>query len=153
MKVFILLFSCLLASPVFAGSIKESEVPAKVKAYVTTHYPQATAIKWDFEKDEGVYEAEFKINDLEYKLEITPEGSLYASKEDILVSALPAAVTKYIETTYPGYKIVGANKKVKDKKIVLDVGIKGKDTSGRSRYHNIYFDGEGNLLSSTRGRR
>lgn len=148
MKVFILLFSCLLASPVFAGSIKESEVPAKVKAYVTTHYPQATAIEWDYEKDEGVYEAEFRINRLEYKLEITPEGVLYASKEDLLVSALPASVTKYIETTYPGYKILGANKKVKGKKVIFDVGIKGKDTSGRSRYRNIYFDGEGNLLNT-----
>lgn len=146
MKVFIFLLSCLLASPVFAGSIKESQVPVKVKAYVATYYPQATAIEWDYEKDEDIYEAEFKINRLEYKLEITPEGILHASKEDIPVSALPAAVTKHIETTYPGYKIVGANKKVKGKKVVFDVGIKGKDASGRSRYRNIYFDGEGNLL-------
>lgn len=146
MKMYLFLIACFLGGSVFAGNIKESAVPAKVKAYVTAHYPAATGMEWDYDDDDNVYEAEFKIKGLEYKLEITPEGVLYASKEDLAVSALPETITAYIGQNYPDYRILGANKKMKAGKVTYDVGIKGKNSHGQTRHHNIYFNEKGEVI-------
>lgn len=148
MRTFILLiivFFC--SSQVFAGDIKDSSVPAKVKMYVTNHFPKASGIEWDFKKDDNLYEAEFRIDGLEYKLKITPEGLLHASKEDVKIELLPKAAVDYIRKEYAGYKILGANKKVKSGKTVYDVGVKGKNSLGHTRHYNLYFDENGKFIS------
>lgn len=146
MKIYLFLIACILCGSVFAGNIKESAVPAKMKAYLTAHYPDATGTEWDFDDDDNVYEAEFKIKGLEYKLEITPEGVLHASKEDLAVSALPESINAYIRQNYPDYRILGANKKMKGGKVTYDVGIKGKNSYGQTRHHNIYFNEKGEVI-------
>lgn len=149
MKTNLFILSTLLAffnTPVSAGNIKEREIPLKVRTYLGSHFPKAVHVKWDFEKDEEVYEAEFKIDDLKYKLEITPTGTLHASKEDVRVSSLPGSIVEYIRSNYPDYQILGANKKVQDNTVTYDIGIKGRDSYGRTRYRNIYFDEQGKLL-------
>ena len=184
MKYIVLFIAYLFCTPTFAGSIKETAVPAKVKNYVMSyflyvfrpinnymfhitafingssnhnamqlfheimsHYPKAQSIDWDFEDDDNLYEAKFKIDKLKYKLQITPDGRLHASKEDVLISTLPKLIPQYIREHYAGYKILGANKKVFGNKITYDVGIKGKNAQGNTRHYNVYFDSKGNKIS------
>ena len=128
MRYTIILIAYLFCTSTFAGSIKEEAVPAKVKNYVINHYPKARSIDWDFEDDDNLYEAKFKIDQLKYKLQITPDGRLHTSKEDVLISTLPKAIPQYIREHYAGYKILGANKKISGNKVTYDVGIKGKCT-------------------------
>ena len=109
-------------------------------------YPEVKKIKWDFEEDENVYEAEFEINDLEYKLEITPEGKIVYSKEDLTIESIPDVIKEYLKKNYEGYKIMGANKITKKGIVKYDVGIVGKNSYGHKRHHNIYFDAKGNVV-------
>lgn len=147
MRYTIILIAYFFCTSTFAGSIKEAAVPAKVKNYVINHYPKARSIDWDFEDDDNLYEAKFKIDQLKYKLQITPDGRLYTSKEDVLISTLPKAIPQYIREHYAGYKILGANKKISGNKVTYDVGIKGKNAQGHTRHYNIYFDSKGNKIS------
>jgi|GEM_PF-801971 hypothetical protein len=147
MKYIVLFIAYLFCTSTFAGSIKETAVPAKVKNYVMSHYPKAQSIDWDFEDDDNLYEAKFKIDKLKYKLQITPDGRLHASKEDVLISTLPKPIPQYIREHYAGYKILGANKKVFGNKVTYDVGIKGKNAQGNTRHYNVYFDSKGNKIS------
>lgn len=147
MKYIVLFIAYLFCTSTFAGSIKETAVPAKVKNYVMSHYPKAQSIDWDFEDDDNLYEAKFKIDKLKYKLQITPDGRLHASKEDVLIFTLPKPIPQYIREHYAGYKILGANKKVFGNKVTYDVGIKGKNAQGNTRHYNVYFDSKGNKIS------
>ena len=52
------------------ADIPASNVPAPVKAQVQNQFPNAGVIEWDFDHDEDVYEAEFRINGLEYDKEL-----------------------------------------------------------------------------------
>ena len=52
------------------ADIPASNVPAPVKAQVQNQFPNAGVIEWDFDHDEDVYEAEFRINGLEYDLSL-----------------------------------------------------------------------------------
>ena len=95
---------------------------------------------------ENVYEVEFEIGDLDYKLEITPEGKIVYSKEDITIESIPAVIKEYIAKEYPDYKIMGANKIMKTDAVKSDVGIVGKNSYGHKRHYNIYFDAEGKVI-------
>lgn len=147
MRKIILGTICLiLVSVAFAHSADPFIIPAKVRTYVEKHYPKAGSVDWDFDEEENVYEAEFKRNGLEYELKLTSEGVLKYSKEDVRISNLPAPVLHYVQKEYKGYKILGANKLFIQGKYLYDVGIKGKDASGHTRYFNLYFDGKGNVV-------
>ena len=147
MKKFVLLLViCVLGIQVFAGDIDEAQVPKVVKECVKQAYPEVKKIKWDFEEDENVYEAEFEINDLEYKLEITPEGKIVYSKEDLTIESIPDVIKEYLKKNYEGYKILGANKITKKGVVKYDVGIVGENSYGHKRHHNIYFDAKGNVV-------
>ncbi len=146
MKKLTTLLCSLSFIPVFAGEIRESQIPEAVKAYVLKNYPEASNIKWDFDKDDLIYEADFKIKTMEYELEITPSGKLHASKEDISVSVLPRKVTEYIQANYPDYIILGANKNREHTAVTFDVGIKGKNKQGHIRHYNLVFNEKGEFI-------
>lgn len=101
-----LLFTSLLAAafavPALAD-IPASSVPAPLREQVQKQYPDAKGIEWDFDHDEDVYEAEFRINGLEYELKFVPDGTLRFSKVEIPLQSLPAAVTAAIARDFPGY--------------------------------------------------
>lgn len=137
-----LLLLILFSVSVQAGNIKESSVPAPVKNYVKTNYQDANHIKWDYEDDDNFYEAEFKINGLEYELEISPEGKLLYCKQEIPIESIPASIKNNLNKNYPGYNILGAKKITKGNSIKYDVGIVGKNSFGNTRHKNIYFNGE-----------
>lgn len=148
-KIIIAVYLCMASvSWAFAGDkIPASAVPSKISTYVKTNYPKASAISWEFEEDENLYEAEFKITGLEYKLKITPEGVLLYSKEDIRISDIPPAVKKAALRQYQNYKIIGANKLFQKGKFIYDIALKGENASGFTRHRHVRFDVNGKVVS------
>lgn len=111
------------------------------------NYPRVSTVEWDFEKDENLYEAEFDIRGMEYKLQFSPEGVLQYAKEDILVSDIPETVKKAALKKHKGCEIIGANRLFIRGAYIYDVAVKGKNAYGNTRHDHTRFDGNGNVVS------
>lgn len=103
-RILALSLSAAFIAPVFAD-IPAANVPAAVKTQVQNQFPNAGVIEWDFDDDEDVYEAEFRINGLEYDMKLSPDGTVFLIKADIPLQSLPAPVTAAIARDFPGYAL------------------------------------------------
>lgn len=131
---------------IFAGDkLPLSAIPSTIISYLNQYYPEANKIEWEYEDDDKLYEAQFKIDGLEYKLKFTQEGILQYAKEDIRRSDIPQTIILYIQKEYKGYKILGANKLFINGAYIYDIGIKGKNMLGFTRHYNIHLDENGKL--------
>ncbi|MET0263271.1 MAG: hypothetical protein ABW223_10265 [Rariglobus sp.] len=144
-----LLALLLVVSPLVAkaGDVLAANVPAPVTGYVAQHFPKASAIEWDFEKDENVYEADFKIDGFEHELKISPAGALVYSEIDIVLSALPAAVSSYLKTHHANATLLGAKKVVKAGQLKYEVALVQDGFFGKKRHKNIYISEAGARVS------
>ncbi|MEO5642889.1 MAG: hypothetical protein ABIQ40_08905 [Bacteroidia bacterium] len=91
-----------------AQKLKETEVPAAVKAAMAKQYPAIKDVEW--EKEGANYEAGFDLNKVETSVVITPAGVILETESEIAVSALPKAATDYLVKNLPGKKIKEAAK-------------------------------------------
>lgn len=120
-----------------AQDIKSNKVPAAVSAALTKKYPAAAKISW--EKEKGNFEANWGGKSGEdMSVTFTPAGVFVEQVEAIQPSALPAAATKYLQTTYKGAKVAEAGK-VTDAagKITYEAEVKHKE---------VVFDETGKFL-------
>ena len=148
-KIFITVIClCVVCgSLAFAGDkVSISDLPAKISAYMKENYPKITTVEWDFEKDENLYEAEFDIRGMEYKLRFSPEGVLQYAKEDIHVSDIPETVKQAALKKHSGYQIIGANRLFIRGAYIYDVAVKGKNAYGNTRHDHTRFDSKGNIV-------
>lgn len=145
-KVLFLLAMVAGSFSIQAKDIHPENVPVKVKAYISKHYPHATNIEWDDKSKKGYYEAEFRYEGREVELEISIDGRLIESKEDILIKDIPSFATDYIRKNYKNAQILGANKKYENGAITYSVGIKFENSRGYDRHRNIVFDNKGNVI-------
>ena len=83
--------------------IPARKVPSVVLNTVQTRFVNADKIEW--EKKKALYEAEFKMDSIEYAVYVDSAGKLIMYKVDVAEDELPAAVTGTIRTEYIGYKI------------------------------------------------
>ena len=91
-----------------AQKMKETDVPAHVKATAFKEYPNIKVEKW--EKEGGNYEAEFNVNKVETSVLIDAGGNLIETEVEINVSALPKGVSEYVSKNLAGQKIKEASK-------------------------------------------
>lgn len=118
-----------------AQKIKESEVPAAVKASFSKQYPGITA-KW--EKEDGNFEAGFKKDSKEMSAIYQANGMMMESELSIKESELPAAVLNYVKVNYKDKKIKESAKITKaDGSINYEAEVDGKD---------LIFDSKGNFV-------
>ncbi len=92
----------------FAQDLKESEVPAPVKAAFAKLYPNVKDVDW--EKENSNYEAEFEVNKTESSVVFDAKGNLLETEIEINVSELPKSASEYVAKKYPKYKIAEASK-------------------------------------------
>lgn len=117
------------ASHTTAQRLNATTVPFVVKQALLKKYPAAGEVTW--EKEKGNYEANWGGKSKEdNSVTFTPAGAFLEQVVAIPVTSLPAAVTTYIKTHYPGVKITEAGK-VTDAagKISYEAEVKGKDLS------------------------
>ena len=111
------LYSC-------SQDIPNSKVPSVVLNAVQAKYGSANKIEW--EKKNNLYEAEFKMDSVEYAVYIDSTGKLVMHKMDIKENELPAAVSSIIGSEYNGYKIDDAEKIEKEGIAFYEVELEGK---------------------------
>lgn len=129
--------TCLQAN---AQKITEKEVPAAVKTSFAKLYPSATGVKW--EKEKGLFEAEFKSNNVEQSVLFEANGQMAESEVEIAVKDLPPASQEYVKKHYPGQPIKEAAKiTAANGTVTYEAEIKGMD---------ILFDAKGNFIKESK---
>src|ERR1700755_2413249 len=100
---------CLATTNVMAQKVKNADVPAAAKEALAKKYPDAKGVQW--EKEKGNFEANWGGTSKEdNSVVFTPDGSFVEMVVAIPVSSLPAGVSSYVKTHYPGAKITEAGK-------------------------------------------
>ena len=119
-----------------AQKIKEADVPAPAVSALHKMHPEVKDYKWYHE--DGNYEAEYEVNDMEAAVTFDSTGNLVETEIEIPVKNLPVACTEYVSKNYPGTTIKEASE-ITDAKgaKTYEAEIKGKD---------IVFDSNGNFL-------
>ncbi|MDE5624563.1 MAG: hypothetical protein K2I62_08215 [Alistipes sp.] len=141
-KTFATLALALCATTgLFAGNIKESSVPAVVKSYVMKTYPRVSPVEWNYEEKGNYYTAEFKIDGADYNLDISPEGTLINSTNEIAATQLPAAANAYIAKQFPGFQVKEARKLVRRGSTYYEADIHGQNSN-----QMLTFSESGKLL-------
>ena len=137
MKTIIILFGILaLVINAHAQKLSESDVPAAVKTQFSSMFPNVKAYKW--EKENGIYEAEFKQNKVETSVLFEADGKYFQTETEIAVSELPGGVRDYASKNLPGKKIKEASKiALADGTLTYEAEISGAD---------YIFDANGNFL-------
>lgn len=107
-----------------AQDIPTSKVPSVVQNTVQAKFANATNTEW--EKKNNFYEAEFKINKIEYTVYIDSTGKLVKHKMDMEVKDLPSAIIAAIGRDHAGYEIDEAEKLEKDGVIYYQVELEKK---------------------------
>jgi len=83
------------------------EIPQKVQQAFTTKFPGAKKVKWEKE-NEIEWEAEFKINGVEYSANFLEDGSWQETEHEIKKNEVPVNILSILNTEFPGYKIDAA---------------------------------------------
>jgi hypothetical protein len=141
-RTFILIFLFLASYLLHAQNEKSNEIPSSVKSEFSSLYPGITDVKWS--KEDGNFEAEFKVEKVETSVVIDSKGNLMETEQEISTDQLPKQATDYIAGSYPGKKIA-ETAKITDSKgtVTYEVQI------GKS---DLIFDAEGTFIKKAEAR-
>ena len=89
-------------------STSVQQIPTNVKNTFTSTYPSATNVTW--EQSQGFFIPVFTDNNVTTKLLIDLKGTLVHTSVQIASTALPAAVTSYLNANYAGKPISDSEK-------------------------------------------
>lgn len=118
-----------------AQKIDAAKVPASVKEAFNKLYPSTTP-KW--EKEDGKYEASFKMSGNDASATFASDGKLEESELGMKTTDLPASILTYIGEHYKGKKIKEAAKiTLANGTVQYEAEVDGKD---------LIFDAAGKFL-------
>lgn len=124
------------ANVLFGQKVKETAVPVAVKNAFHTKYATATETSW--EKEDGMYEVHFELNEVDYSVLYTTEGVVFETEQEIEISDYPAGVVEYVGKNYPKKKITEAGKITDANGVVTyEAEVSKKD---------LIFDAQGKFL-------
>jgi hypothetical protein len=135
-KTVIVLVALFVSTVAYSQKVKEKNVPDAVKIAFKAAYPNADDVEW--EKEDENYEVEFELNDVDYSVLYTADGTLLETEMEIETEQLPQNVIEYMKANYADKKIKESAKITNNKGVVTyEVEIKGKD---------VMFDANGNFI-------
>jgi len=109
-----------------AQKVQQKNVPVSVQNSFQKQFPTVKDAKW--EKEDGNYEAGFKINGAETSVVINPSGSILETETEMSSNSLSTSIKAYIVKNYPNQKIKEAAKITDSKGIVTyEAEVNGKD--------------------------
>jgi hypothetical protein len=88
-----------------AQQIKESEVPANVKAVASKQNKSQPVTMWVLDKKRGKYIASIISNTAAKGIEISLDGKWIETTEAVLPASLPASVMKAARDGFPNYEL------------------------------------------------
>jgi hypothetical protein len=134
-NIFIVLFAVMVTSLSASCQLKVTEAAKKAFASM---FPNATDLKWEKESADE-YEANFKLNSVAVSANFKHDGSWVETETTIKATELPAAVTKAINTKYPGATYTRTEKIEKPGgKILYETVIK---VNGKKKEMEVNADG------------
>jgi len=140
-KISVIMVALLFATFGFAQKMQKKNVPANLKSNFQKKYPQATAVKWDKEKQN--YEASFKLNNKDHSVLMDANSTILETEVKTDLVKIPKAILTYIKTNYAGTKPKGAAIITDNKGIITyEVEMKGMD---------IIFDSNGKFINQIKG--
>jgi Putative beta-lactamase-inhibitor-like, PepSY-like len=108
MKTLLLILVTVLSMDyAYSQKIKESEVPAPVKAKFQSLHPNVKDAIW-LKLKKSSYEAEFTQNKKNFGVSIDSLGNLKETEMDMKVSELSKEIHAYVAKNYPDYAITEA---------------------------------------------
>ena len=102
-------------------NLKESKVPAFLKASLAKQFPKATDVKW--EKEDANYEVALKDNGKEMTVTMDAKGTIIEKEVGITANELPAETLKYVAEKFKGKKIISADKITAGSKVSYEVVV------------------------------
>ncbi len=99
------LFFLTLSFTCAAQQIKETEVPANVKAVALKQTNNRPVTMWVLDKKRGKYIASVISNTAVMGIEISLDGKWIETTEGVLPGKMPAAVMKTANEGFPGYEL------------------------------------------------
>ena len=104
--------------------IQEAEVPAEIKTYVSTHFPEHKIIQ--VERDKELFDKSYDVLlegnyslDFNKKLEITDIDGV----SELPASVIPALIMQYVKSNYPTNFITDWELDDKNQQVGLDNGL------------------------------
>lgn len=137
MKKILLALTVFITATAFA---QKTDATAQAKTAFAKAFPTASKAVW--EKEGKDFEVSFETAGKKMSAIYDAKGILKESEVTIPVSALPAAVTTYLNQHYKGIPVKGAAKITKpDGSINYEAEIKGKD---------VLFDASGKFIKEAK---
>lgn len=120
------LLGLIFTTGIHAQKYTASDMPQAVIDSFNKMYPNATAIGYDIEKENGgkFYEIESKDGDIRRDLLFNADGSISEIEEQISISSLPDNVTAGVYAKYPKGTITKAEKVTKGSETLYEVVVK-----------------------------
>ena len=138
--LFLAAVAVLLTAAAHAQKLKPAAVPAAAVAAFKAKFPTVKTNTW--EKEDGKFEAGFRMNGTTMSAVITPAGELLETETDIAPAQLPAAVRASLARDYKAYKVTEAATLVAaDGKTTYEAEI----SKGGHR-HDVVFNADGSLV-------
>lgn len=104
MKKYLLTAMTVICSAMlFAQEIPAEKVPSEVKTAFQSKFPDAKKVEWEME--DGLYEAEFKMKGNEMSATFDSKGIWKETETEIKVKNLPKAVSNMLANEFPGFEI------------------------------------------------
>jgi uncharacterized membrane protein YkoI len=106
MKKAILVIGLVFAAVTTIGFTSEDQdkVPQAVKDAFAQKFPTAEKVDWDKESATE-WEAEFKMNTLEYSANFLEDGTWKETEHEIDEAEIPQVVITALRSNFPGYEI------------------------------------------------
>ena len=101
MKKSIMIMSLLLGFGVMSYA---QSAPSAVKSAFEKKFPNAKSVEWKKEND-SEWEAEFKLNGVEYSANFSNDGTWKETEHEIKESELPNAVKNTLNDQFGDYKV------------------------------------------------
>jgi hypothetical protein len=118
-----------------ASASPQDWAPEAVKAAFRKDYPNVSDQNVDWDKEDGMYEAHFKVQNEKMIVTYSPNGVLLATESEVSLSAVPEAVIKSVKNMHPNKKPTVYTKVVRGNGAVL--------YRNRTGGHNMLFTPEG----------
>ncbi|WP_140160616.1 PepSY-like domain-containing protein [Algoriphagus antarcticus] len=116
------------------------EVPEVVKTAFSQKFPDAKKVNWDME-DASSWEAEFKLNGMEYSSNFNLKGDWLETEHEIKKSELPTSIKEILDQNFMGFKVKEAEISEKADGTVYELAVE----KGEEEWE-LVFDMDGKLL-------
>ncbi len=102
-KLTVILTALVLFISASSFAPNEETVSAKIKSAFEKTFTSASQVRWN--KSDGFYFADFKINDQVLSAAFNEEGELVGASRNIALSQLPLNISLALQDNYAGYAI------------------------------------------------